>query len=120
MQSLYHIAPASEIERAARNGHYAPATLQSEAFIHCSYAHQVEAVLERYFKGQQNLVLLEIDPALVTARIVEENLVGGEQLYPHLYGPLPIAAVTAIRELISRPDGSFELPCNVQRACASS
>jgi len=114
MQLIYHIASLQDVERAGRSGHYAPATLQSEGFIHCSYAGQVEAVANRYFHGQQYLALLEIDPQRVPARIVDENLLGGRELYPHLYGPLPMSAVTAIRELPRRQDGSLDLPCNIR------
>jgi uncharacterized protein (DUF952 family) len=110
---IYHIAAMREVEDAGRNGVYAPATLQSEGFIHCSHAGQLAAVADRYFRGQPNLALLQIDPQHVTARIVEENLVGGAQLYPHIYGTLPMSAVTAIRELPCNQDGSFAWPCNL-------
>jgi uncharacterized protein (DUF952 family) len=118
MKRIYHIAPQLEIERAARTGHHTPATLLSEGFIHCSYAHQLERVAARYFHGQQHLALLEIDPRLITAPIVNENFTGELDLYPHIYGPLPMSAVTTIRELVCRPDGSFEWPCLLDRTCA--
>jgi uncharacterized protein (DUF952 family) len=118
MKRIYHIVPRREIEQAARTGYHAPATLLAEGFIHCSYAHQLEQVAVRYFRGQQDLALLEVDPLLITAPIVNENFTGGPELYPHIYGPLPMSAVTAIRELVCRPDGSFEWPCVVTQACA--
>jgi uncharacterized protein (DUF952 family) len=120
MRPLYHITVQSEVERAGRAGQYAPASLQSEGFIHCSYAEQLAAVADRYFCGQEHLALLEIDPRRVAARIVEENLLGEAQLYPHIYGPIPMSAVTAIRELASRPDGSFAWPCLVSASCTGS
>jgi uncharacterized protein (DUF952 family) len=118
MKRIYHIVPRREIEKAARTGYHAPATLLAEGFIHCSYAHQLEQVAARHFSGQQDLALLEVDPLLITAPIVNENFTGGHELYPHIYGPLPMSAVTAIRELVCRPDGSFEWPCVVTQACA--
>ena len=114
MKRIYHIALRREVERAGRTGHYAPATLLSEGFIHCSYARQLEAVAARYFQGQQSLALIEIDPELITAPIVNENFTGGPELYPHIYGPLPMSAVTAIRDLDCKPDGSFDWPCLVR------
>jgi len=118
MKRIYHIATRVEVERAARTGHYTPATLLSEGFIHCSYAEQLADVAARYFRGQQDLMLLEIDPVLITAPIINENFTGGPQLYPHVYGPLPMSAVTAIRDLPCRADGSFDWPCMVSQACA--
>ena len=31
--------------------------------------------------------------------MVAENLTGGDELFPHIYGPIPVAAVTAVIEL---------------------
>ena len=112
-QRLYHIAPARDIERAARSGTYAPPSLEREGFVHCSYAGQVAATADRVFRGQQQLLVLEIDPSLLGSRVVAENLEGGSELFPHVYGRLPMSAVLAIRELRCRPDGTFETPCMV-------
>lgn len=120
MKRIYHITQRAEVERAARTGHLAPATLLSEGFIHCSHAEQLPEVAARYFRGQHDLALLEIDPQLITAPIVNENFTGGPHLYPHIYGPLPMSAVTAIRDLPCRPDGSFDWPCMVSQACSKS
>jgi uncharacterized protein (DUF952 family) len=114
MQSIYHIAPAADVERAARSGRYSPPSLATEGFVHCSYADQVAATAERYFRGQMNLLLLEIDPARLDSRVVEANLDGGTELFPHVYGALPMSAVIAIRELRCKADGSFETPCIVR------
>jgi uncharacterized protein (DUF952 family) len=116
MASIYHIAPAADIERAARAGTYVPAAFATEGFIHCSHAHQVKQVAETYFAGQHGLVLLEIDPSLLASRVIEENLTGGAELFPHVYGPLPMSAVISIRELACDANGSFTLPCSVRAA----
>jgi uncharacterized protein (DUF952 family) len=112
--SIYHIAAASDIERAARSGEYVPAGFAAEGFIHCSYASQVQAVADKYFAGRRDLVVLEIDPARLSSRVVDENLVGGIELYPHVYGQLPMSAVVSIRELACDADGRFTLPCTVR------
>ena len=94
-------------------GEYVPPTFESDGFIHCSYGSQVKAVADTYFRGRKDLALLEIDPSLVKSRVVDEHLVGGEKLYPHIYGSLPMSAVISIRELVCQKDGTFKLPCNV-------
>jgi uncharacterized protein (DUF952 family) len=113
MKRIYHIALLSDIERAGRVGEYIPPTFESDGFIHCSYGNQVKAVADAFFRGHEDLALVEIDPASVVSRIVDENLVGGKELYPHIYGSLPMSAVTSLRELVCQEDGSFKLPCNI-------
>ncbi|HEX4999650.1 MAG TPA: DUF952 domain-containing protein [Terriglobia bacterium] len=107
-ERLYHITTSEAADAAAREGIYTPAAFSREGFIHCSYARQVEATANRIFRGQRNLALLEIDPDSVSARIVDENLEGGTELFPHIYGRLPMAAVKRIHPLACNEDGAFD------------
>ena len=93
---LYHITSAREARAAAQAGRYTPDAFNREGFIHCSYAHQVLATVNRIFRGRTDLVLLEIDPALLGCEVVDENLEGGAELFPHIYGRLPMAAVVQV------------------------
>src|SRR5579871_436702 len=93
---LYHITSESEADQAALVGEYVPKTFDNEGFIHCSYRHQVPGTLERIFKGRTDLVVFEIDPAKLSCRVIDENLEGGAELFPHVYGPLPMSAVVSI------------------------
>lgn len=103
---LFHITTRDEFEAArARGQAYRPAAYGREGFIHCSYGHQVEATAARHFAGRTGLVLLEIDREALSCPIVDENLSGGAELFPHVYGPLPIAAVTAVHPFSGRPPG---------------
>jgi uncharacterized protein (DUF952 family) len=117
MTSIYHLAPSVDIDRAARTGQYAPDSLSTEGFIHCSYAHQVQAIADSVFREASNLVLLEIDPTRVTSRIAE-SASGDVDAYPHIYGPLPMNSVLSVRELRRSFDGRFEMPCTVTGNCA--
>ena len=105
MVKLYHITDAEVARQATLAGQYAPEALTREGFIHCSYRHQVLAVANRLFRGRPNLVLLEIDSARVDCRIVDENLEGGKELFPHIYGPLDMTAVVSILPLTSDAEG---------------
>lgn len=115
-QRLYHIAPAADVERAARSGTYAPSSLATEGFVHCSYAQQLGATAERLFRGQSNLLLLEIDPSRLDVAVIAERPADADEAFPHVYGPLPMSAVLAIRELRCRADGSFDMPCIVDES----
>ena len=95
---IYHITSAAEASAAQASGSYAPPTFDADHFIHCSYEHQLRDVANRLFRGHTGLVLLEIDPSRLSCEVVDENLEGGAELFPHVYGPLPMAAVVSIRE----------------------
>jgi uncharacterized protein (DUF952 family) len=107
---LYHITTRSEVETAKSTGAYVPAGFEREGFIHCSHEHQVAAVANRLFRGLDNLVLIEIDPSLVSCSIVEENLEGGKELFPHIYGRLPMSAVVRVHRFACDRDGLFKFP----------
>ena len=96
---LYHITSEREAREAAQTGKYTPAAFEREGFIHCSYAHQVLATLNRIFRGRTDLVVLEIDPELLGCKVVDENLEGGAELFPHIYGRLPMSAVVNVHAL---------------------
>lgn len=96
---LYHIARESDWQRAQTQGVYIVESLRSEGFIHLAYAHQVHGVYQRYYQGQTNLWLLHIAPERLRPELREENLYGGQELFPHLYGALALSAVSQALQL---------------------
>jgi len=113
MPSIFHITSQSQLTEARRLGEYIPATFDEDGFIHCSYARQVARVANLRYRGRSDLVLLEIDAAAVPHEVVDENLEGGSELFPHIYGGLPMAAVVRVHILPSGSGGDFELPRSV-------
>ncbi len=61
--NILHITSRTAWLDARRTGRYAPPSLSSEGFIHCSTSTQALAVARKYYRGQSGLVLLVIDPA---------------------------------------------------------
>jgi uncharacterized protein (DUF952 family) len=104
---IFHITSDDAWTTARANGAYAADSLATEGFIHCSDAHQVVWVANQRFRGRQDLVLLHIDPLRLGCEVRYENLEGGEQLFPHIYGPLPVAAVVDVVTFRPAADGSF-------------
>ena len=104
---LYHITSEREAREAQQAGEYTPAAFAREGFIHCSHPSQVVATANRIFHGKKDLVLLEIDPALLGCRVVAENLEGGAELFPHIYGRLKMTAVKQIHAFPCDEAGSF-------------
>lgn len=93
---LYHLALASDWEDARRAGTYRISTrgktLDEVGFIHLSLLHQVAGTAGLFFADVESVVLLEIDPDRLTDEVRLEPG-GSDELFPHLYGPLPIDAV---------------------------
>jgi uncharacterized protein (DUF952 family) len=110
MAVIYHITRKTDWDTAVTAGSYAADTLATEGFIHCSTAQQVISTANRLFEGKAGLVLLCIDIAKVNAQIRYENLEGGTNLFPHVYGTLEIAAIRAVHDFPPQADGSFALP----------
>ena len=107
---IYHLTSLDEWNTAQTRIEYQPSQFAVDGFIHCSYLHQLLSVANRIFRGQKNLVVLVIESSKTNSKIIDENLEGGTELYPHLYGLLPI---NAVKEAIAFPgnnDGSFSLP----------
>ncbi len=91
-------------------GEYKPEGFAREQFIHCSYRHQLLTVANRFYHGQDGLVVLLIDSTKINSKLIEENLEGGTELYPHLYGVLPTNAVSKAIAFPCNADGNFSLP----------
>src|SRR5262249_30214028 len=102
MTELLHITERAVWESAAEAGAYQMSTrgvsLAQQGFIHCSLRHQLRGVAEAIYADADDLVVLVIDPAKLTSPVRYEagdGTPGGEK-YPHIYGSLPVTAVTAV------------------------
>jgi uncharacterized protein (DUF952 family) len=113
MTTIFHVTSRAAWEAAQRAGVYRTASLESEGFIHCSRRDQVVAVADANFRGQTGLVLLAIDAACVTPEIRYEDCYASGQAFPHIYGPLELAAVTRVIDFPSDTEGRFALPDEV-------
>lgn len=102
--TVIHIMLQSAWEQVRDSAFYRPASLESEGFIHCSPAERVAEVAEAYFMGQTDLVLLEIDPQLLTSKLVYEAAADRAGTFPHIYGPLNLEAVVGIADFPTERD----------------
>jgi len=80
---------------------------QRDGFIHFSAAHQLAGTVARHFSGQSRLKLIAVDPDRLGAQLLWEASRDGD-LFPHLYGPLPLSAVIEARDLIVNDNGLIE------------
>jgi uncharacterized protein (DUF952 family) len=113
MASIFHILSKQEVEAAKVSGMYCPKSIIDEGFIHCAYLNQVGKVANFLYKGNADLVLLEIDKLRVNCEVIDEDLYGSGELFPHIYGKLPWVSVIATHAFPCNDDGTFELPTTV-------
>ena len=111
MRRLYHLALTREWEGdpgAAYTISTIGRTLAEEGFIHCSFAEQVQAVADRFYRGRADVVLLQIDAGALTSPVRVEPVPGGEA-YPHVYGPINRDAVVRAAPIPLLPDGRLDV-----------
>ncbi|MEV5651718.1 DUF952 domain-containing protein [Nocardia sp. NPDC052254] len=107
---LVHLCTSPEWEQARRVGERVAPSLESEGFIHLSAPHQVHLPANRLFAGRTDLVLLWLDVARLQAPLRWEAGVAtdpGSMRFPHLYGPLPVAAVVGTSYYAPDEKGTF-------------
>jgi uncharacterized protein (DUF952 family) len=92
---IIHIIEDKTWQKVKNQLQYFGDTLNEQGFIHCCLPNQVPFVLKNWFPDRQDLLLLEIDTEKLESRLVFENLEGGEEMFPHIYGPLNKGAVIA-------------------------
>jgi uncharacterized protein (DUF952 family) len=90
---LYKIMPRLEWETAQAKGIYEGSEVdRQDGFIHLSAAHQVRAIARKHFSRQDNLVLIAVRQENLGQSLKWEASRGGD-LFPHIYGPLPLSAI---------------------------
>ena len=78
-----------------------------DGFIHFSTLEQLEETLEKYFKLKSPLYLLEVktDNLELVWEISRNN-----QLFPHLYKPLPLSMVARVYKIFINAEGRHIIP----------
>lgn len=105
---IFHIAQRKAWEQARGKGEYRVESLLTEGFIHLSTQSQFLRVANFLFKGETDLVLLEVDEKLLKCELRYDPV--GDEKFPHLYGPLNLEAVLRVHEFPVQADGSFQAP----------
>lgn len=96
---IYHIVLPEVWERFKEEYEYEAESLASEGFIHCSYRNQLDDVLQRYYSNAEKVLILAINPHLLTSELVAEPSTNRE-IYPHIYGKINKSAIVDIEERI--------------------
>lgn len=115
---IFHITSRKDWEAAQAKGEYIADSLRLEGFIHCSTLAQILPVAEKFYKGQSGLVLLMIEPTLLSSTLKWEPPSGGTpppgvpagDKFPHIYGPINLDAVVNVSDFIRDSYDNWALP----------
>jgi uncharacterized protein (DUF952 family) len=103
MLPIYKICCAEEWMEALRRGLFIGSDVdRRDGFIHFSTRAQVAETVAKHFVGRIRLALVMVDADKLGAALKWEPSRGGA-LFPHLYGPLDVAAAVWVKAL---PDGA--------------
>lgn len=90
---IFHFADPAEWKAAQASGHYAPAGLEREGFIHLATEAQLAGVVERHLRGRGPRVRLSLDPHRCGPALLWEWSDASADVYPHLTSAIPLDAV---------------------------
>ena len=95
--NIYHIVTPEVWETFKDKDFYYAPSLKTECFIHCSFAEQLDGVLQRYYRDEEKVLILTLDAEKLTSELVNEPSTNNE-IYPHIYGKINKSAVVNIEE----------------------
>ncbi|AQT71822.1 MULTISPECIES: DUF952 domain-containing protein [Streptomyces] len=99
---IFHIVPLADWT-ASPELPYAPPSLDSEGFVHCSADRAtVLGIADTHYRAQPGTLLaVELDEDALTAEVRREGDSGDR--FPHVFGPLNRDAVVHVWEVVRTP-----------------
>jgi uncharacterized protein (DUF952 family) len=109
-RTIYKICERALWEEAGRSGVFAGSGIDArDGFIHLSTAAQVRDTAAQHFAGATDLMLIAVDAEALAGALKWEASRGGD-LFPHLYGALPLTAVIWAKPLPMGANGRHVFP----------
>lgn len=107
---IYKILPRADWTAAQAAGRFEGSAVDHrDGYIHFSTAAQAGETARRHFANLSDLVVLEVEGDDLGQALKWEPSRGGD-LFPHLYGVLPVGEVRAVHEAPLDGDGVPEVP----------
>ena len=108
--TAYKVLTADQMVALETDGSFAGAPVDlADGYIHLSTEAQLTETVDKHFAGQTDLHVVAVDLDALGDAVAWEESRGG-QLFPHIYGPLPLNAVVAYGPLARDADGRVKLP----------
>jgi len=98
MGTLFHIVSEREWNDSHLDSHFKPDSYEQEGFIHCCTKDQLAGVVQRYYQGRTDLLLLHLDESQLEFAVKYEEATNHE-LFPHLYGAINKTAIISIEKI---------------------
>lgn len=106
----YKVLTGEQMARLEADGVFEGAPIDlADGYIHLSTAEQLDETVTKHFAGEHDLHIAAVDLEALGDAIKWEPSRGGA-LFPHIYAPLPLSAVTAYSPLVRDDDGKVRLP----------
>ena len=105
---LLHLTTPATWRVALSAGSVVTPSNLTEGFVHLSPPEQVHLPANRLYAGRDDVILLVIDESRLSDEVRWEPGVPGDpesMTFPHLYGLLPVGAVTSVVPYRPGPDG---------------
>jgi uncharacterized protein (DUF952 family) len=106
---IFKIVPRAEWESASGDYH-GSAHDRADGFLHFSTLPQLAETLRRHYAGQDDLILVAVDPAALGASLKWEHARARGENFPHLYRALSCDAMKWARPIAKDATGRFVLP----------
>jgi uncharacterized protein (DUF952 family) len=110
MTTIYKICEQKSWLAAERHGEFRGSEADArDGFMHFSTAAQLAGTAAKHFSGATDLLLVAVDAGALGQALKWEPSRGGD-LFPHLYGALPLGAVRWTRPLADEMNGRRAMP----------
>lgn len=93
---IYHVVLPEVWAKFDGQEWYEAESLATEGFIHCSYEKQLDGVIERYYQGVKQLLVLKIDTDRLNEELIIEESTSPE-FFPHIYGRINRSAIIEVQ-----------------------
>ena len=106
---IFKIVPRAEWQ-ASSGDYHGSAQDRADGFLHFSTLPQLAETLRRHYAGQDDLILVAVDPAALGASLKWEHAPSRGEDFAHLYGALSCDVMKWARPIAKDATGRFVLP----------
>lgn len=101
-----HLVPAPVWLEQRERAEYLPEAYDADGFIHCTIGDgRMLAIANMFYTDdRRSFWALTLDPEAITSEVRFED---ADAVFPHIYGPLQVDAVTQVRTVERDDEGRF-------------
>lgn len=104
---IIYTATKEEWDRIKDKKSFVSDDYDTEGFIHCCFPNQSIWVLNKHYRDCETVLLLCIDPELLTGRLVIEDTSNRGEGFPHVYGEINTDSIVKVIEVIKKEDEEY-------------